>query len=300
LSIQMSISIDNSRLYTLFERFVPKPFLNQLGQENIFDLDAGDSVSKDMNVLFMDIRNFTGFSEKNKSEVIFQFINKYLLEVTPLIHNHNGFIDKFLGDGVMALFPGESREALKACVEIQQKIAEMALARTDLQLEVGMGLHYGPLMLGIVGEATHIEGTVIGDTVNVASRLEALNKMFKTQCLISDAVKSTLKSSDHYHLRPVGKIRLLGREDVMTVWQLLDSIRDPKERALHIAQLSLFETHYATYLQRDFKAARIGFDALYEDNPNDGVLAFYTQSCRAYEQNPPSAGWQAEIEMRFK
>ncbi len=300
LSMQMSISIDNSRLYTLFERFVPKPFLSQLGQANIFDLEAGDSVSKDMNVLFMDIRNFTSFSEKHKSEVIFQFINEYLLAVTPLIHSHHGFIDKFLGDGVMALFPGESQIALKACVEIQNKIVDFAKTRTDLQLDVAMGLHYGPLMLGIVGEATHIEGTVIGDTVNVASRLEALNKMFNTQCLLSDAVKKTLLANDHYHLRPVGKIRLMGRKEAMTVWQLLDSIKDRNERALHIGQLSLFEKYYQAYLQRDFKAARIGFDALFKDNPNDGVLAFYMQACRHYEQTPPAAEWQAEIEMLFK
>jgi predicted ATPase/class 3 adenylate cyclase len=300
LSIQMSIFIDNSRLYTLFERFVPKPFLNQLGQENIFDLDAGDSVSKDMNVLFMDIRNFTGYSEKYKSEAVFQFINDYLLEVTPLIHSHNGFIDKFLGDGIMALFPGESREALRACVEMQRKIADFARSRTDVQLEVGMGLHYGPLMLGIVGEATHIEGTVIGDTVNVASRLEALNKLFKTQCLISDAVKSTLSIEEHYHLRPVGKIILMGRAEAMTVWQLLDSIRDETDRALHIEQLPLFDTYYEAYLQRAFKVARLGFEALLKDNPNDGVLIFYTETCRHYEQTPPPADWQAEIEMQFK
>ncbi len=163
-----------------------------------------------------------------------------------------------------------------------------------------MGLHYGPLMLGIVGESTHIEGTVIGDTVNVASRLEALNKTFKTQCLISDAVKITLPLEEHYHLRPVGKIILMGRAEAMTVWQLLDSIRDANERALHIEQLPLFETYYQAYLGRDFKAAKLGFEALLKDNPNDGVLIFYAETCRYYEQTPPPAEWQAEIEMRFK
>jgi hypothetical protein len=200
----------------------------------------------------------------------------------------------------MALFPGESKEALKACLEMQHKIADFARGRTDVTLEVGMGLHYGPLMLGIVGEATHIEGTVIGDTVNVASRLEALNKTFKTQCLISDAVKVTLPVEAHYHLRPVGKIILMGRAEAMTVWQLLDSIRDANERALHIEQLPLFETYYQAYLGRAFKAARLGFEALLKDNPNDGVLAFYIQSCLYYEQTPPPTEWQAEIEMRFK
>jgi class 3 adenylate cyclase len=302
LSLQMSISIDNSRLYTLFERFVPKPFLNQLGQENIFDLDAGDSVRKDMTVLFMDIRNFTNFSEKHSSEFIFQFINEYLLEVTPLIHEHRGFIDKFLGDGIMALFPGESREAVKACVKMQEKIAQFAERKRELELhlEVGMGLHYGPLMLGIVGEQGHIEGTVIGDTVNVASRLDVLNKMFKTQCLLSDAAKNVLITKGHYHLRPVGKIHLLGRDESMAVWQLLESICDEGERAVYIEQSALFEKYYEAYLRQEFKAARIGFEALYQNNPKDGVLAFYIQSCYGYEQAPPSAGWQAEIDMRFK
>ncbi|MCD6045607.1 MAG: hypothetical protein K0R48_770, partial [Gammaproteobacteria bacterium] len=101
-------------------------------------------------------------------------------------------------------------------------------------------------------------------------------------------------------LRPVGRIRLLGRADAMTVWQLLDSIRDDKERVLHIEQLSLFNTYYEAYVQRSFKAAREGFEALLKDNPNDGVLDFYIQSCRIYEQTPPPTEWEAEIEMRFK
>ncbi|MBY0377858.1 MAG: GAF domain-containing protein, partial [Gammaproteobacteria bacterium] len=299
LSIQMSLSIDNSRLYTLFERFVPKPFLKQLGQEDIFNLDAGDSVKKDMNVLFMDIRNFTGFSEKNSSDQTFQFINDYLAEVTPVIHSHHGFIDKFLGDGIMALFPGESREALAACILMQQKIADFARTKHNMQLKVGMGLHCGPLMLGIVGEDQHIEGTVIGDTVNVASRLEALNKTFKTQCLLSDAIKNTLLASEHYHLRPVGKIRLLGRTEAMTVWQLLDNIAEPALRDLHIQQLPLFERCYAAYLQRDFETAQRGFADLFKDNPKDGVLAFYAESSRHFAQNPPPTAWQAEIDMQF-
>lgn len=300
LSVQLSLSIDNSRLYTLFERFVPKPFLNQLGHENIFDLDAGDSVKKNMAVLFMDIRNFTSFSEKRNSDIAFHFINEYLAEVTPVIHLHHGFIDKFLGDGIMALFPGENHEALKACTIMNQKIITFAKTKPDMHLEVGMGLHYGPLMLGIVGEAEHIEGTVIGDTVNVASRLEALNKMFHTQCLVSDAVKNTISTKEHYHLRPVGRIRLLGRIEIMTVWQLLDNISDPKARALHIQQLPLFENCYKAYLERDFATAHTGFSALIKDNPEDGVLRYYHHASGVYKENPPPAEWQAEIEMEFK
>jgi hypothetical protein len=98
----------------------------------------------------------------------------------------------------------------------------------------------------------------------------------------------------------MGKIILMGRAEAMTVWQLLDSIRDANERALHITQLPLFETYYEAYLQRAFKAAKLGFEALLKDNPNDGVLAFYIQSCIYYEQTPPPTDWQAEIEMRFK
>ncbi len=301
LSIQMSISVENSRLYTIFEKFVSKPFLNQLGQEHIFDIERGDSVEKHMNVLFMDIRNFTQFSEKQNANETFHFINEYLAEVAPVIHEYNGFIDKFLGDGIMALFPTRSDEALRACIEMQRRVKKFAEKKNKLlTLDVGMGLHYGPLMLGIVGESQHIEGTVIGDTVNIASRLETFNKVYHTQCLISDNVKKRLLKAEDYHLRQVGQVRLLGRQEAVAVWQVLDVIADESHKESYIESIPLFSESYQQYLNREFTAAKKGFERLLKDNPTDAVVLFYLEQAHLYEITPPLEDWHGEVEMKLK
>ena len=254
-----------------------------------------------MNVLFMDIRNFTGFSESHSAEEAFKFINEYLHDVTPAIHSHHGFIDKFLGDGIMALFPTTSDEALQACIEMQHQIHDFANRnKLQLKIKVGMGLHYGPLMLGIVGEKQHIEGTVIGDTVNVAARLESFNKLYGSECLISDSVKKRLLNVEDYNLRQIGQITLLGRTEPTAIWQVLKAIHDETIRNRFIDDAHLFEEAYQRYLERQFDVALRDFNRLIEKNPLDQVAQFYSEHCRLYMKNPPPADWQGEIEMTVK
>ena len=301
LAIQMAIAVENSRLYTTFEKFVPKAFLNQLGQEFIFDIEQGDSIEKHMNVLFMDIRNFTGYSESHSSTESFKLINEYLSEVSPSIHLHHGFIDKFLGDGIMALFPTTSDEALQACLDMQKHIHDFSnQIKNDFKLDVGMALHYGPLMLGVVGEKVHMEGTVIGDTVNVTSRLESFNKLYGSNCLISDNVKKRLLNVNDYSLRQIGKITLLGRKEPTDVWQVLDAIMDEEVKKFFIDGRNQFLEAYQHYLERRFEMAERMFRKILHENPHDHVARFYEQYCQIYKKNPPPEGWAGEIEMTIK
>ncbi|MEM1282699.1 MAG: adenylate/guanylate cyclase domain-containing protein, partial [Chlamydiota bacterium] len=302
LALQMSISIENSRLYTTFERFVPKRFLNQLGMKHIFDIEQGDSIEKKMNVLFIDIRNFTGYSETHTAEETFKFINDYLSRVGPIIHENNGFIDKFIGDGVMALFPGESSEALNACIEIQTVLKNFTAEEGyhDWELKVGMGLHYDSLMLGIVGETQHVEGTVIGDAVNVASRLDSFNKEFSTRCLMSDSFKKNLKNTDEYHLRRLGRVSLIGRKKLINVWQVFDVYPDKELRELLIETRPNYEDAYDLYIKRNFQEAKKIFKEIIDKNPKDLVETYYYESCGQFIKNPPPNEWNGKVEMKIK
>ena len=186
LTSQIAISIDNARLYqqqkemaSAFSRFVPTEFLQLLGQDSLLSVSLGDAVERDITVVFSDIRAFTSLSEQMSPEESFAFLNSYLSGVGPVIRNHRGFIDKYIGDAVMALFPEDPADALHAAIAMQRFVREFneqRLVEGRPEIRIGVGLHHGRVMLGTIGEDKRLEGTVISDAVNIASRLEGLTK----------------------------------------------------------------------------------------------------------------------------
>ena len=205
LSAQAAISLEIAALYAnlrealdrqtritqSFERFVPKEFLEHLGRVSILDVELGDQVQREMTVLFMDARNFTTMSESLTAKQTFALVNRLLASVGPLVRRHGGFIDKYIGDAIMALFPGSVDGACVAALEIQQAVAKLrteATGTAQASLEVGVGIHCGVMMLGTIGETERMDSTVISDAVNIASRLEGLTKEAGVGIIISQDV----------------------------------------------------------------------------------------------------------------
>jgi len=202
LAGQIAVSLENARLYkeqasTLraAERFIPQEFLDALGIASIRDVQLGDAVNVPMTVLFADIRRFTSLSERMSVRGAFEFLNEYLEAVTPAIRNHHGFIDKYIGDAVMALFPRDPSHAVRAALEIMDEVRRLNQrlgASLDGPLEIGIGIHVGEVMLGTVGAEHRMDTTVIGDTVNIAARLEELTKTSSVPIILSDDVLQRL------------------------------------------------------------------------------------------------------------
>ncbi|MCZ0900792.1 adenylate/guanylate cyclase domain-containing response regulator, partial [Microcoleus sp. HI-ES] len=154
-------------------RFVPREFLKFLKRESIVDARLGDSVQAEMTIMFADIRSFTSLSESMSPRENFEFLNSYLSRVGPVIREYNGFIDKYIGDGIMALFPNRAEDAVQAAIEMQHQVKIYNRHRQNSgyqPISIGIGLHTGTLMLGTIGEAERMESTVISDAVNLASR----------------------------------------------------------------------------------------------------------------------------------
>ena len=169
-------------------RFVPKQFLDFLDRDSIVTVQHGDQVQRTMTVLFSDIRSFTELSEEVGAEGTFSFINDYLTRMGPAVRANNGFIDKYIGDAIMALFDSPV-DAVQAGVDMLRTLAELNAERAkrgEKLIRIGIGLNTGPLMLGIIGEDLRMEGTVIGDAVNLAARLETLTKKYQVPLLISE------------------------------------------------------------------------------------------------------------------
>ncbi len=229
LSSQIAVSIENARLYDVQEklraasaRFVPTEFLESLGRDSIRDVILGDAVRTTMTVLFADIRGFTSIAERSTAEDVFKLLNRYLAGVVPVIRNNHGFIDKFIGDAVMGLFPREPADAVRAAIDIAHAVKAV---NTELEgegmppLAIGIGIHTGDIVLGTVGSDRRMDTTAIGDTVNVAARLEALTKERGIGILISDDVRRNV-TLDNISFIDEGEEHIRGRSQPIHIFDV--------------------------------------------------------------------------------
>lgn len=182
------------------------------------------SENKNVCVMFLDIRNFTGFAEKRSPEEVVQYLESLFEFMIEIVNRHHGIINKFLGDGFMAVFGAplsdgkDCANALEAAQEILARVNKEVEAGTILPTTVGIGLHAGEAVTGSIGSALRREYTVIGDVVNLAARIEKLNKNFDSQLLISEIVWQAV--SDNNKAVPKGQVQVRGREQAIQVYQL--------------------------------------------------------------------------------
>ena len=237
LSSQMAISIENARFYSSMARFLPREFLNLLDKTSILDIQLGDQVEKEMTVLFSDIRDFTSLSEKMTPQDNFNFINAYLSRMEPIIHEHHGFIDKYIGDAIMALFPNCADDAVQAALLMLKTLADYNLTRGRPGrpcFNIGIGIHTGKLMLGTVGGQNRMDGTVISDAVNLASRIEGMTKKYGANLLISEGTYSRLNDKAKYAIRPLDRVKAKGKTEAVMIYAVSEGFDSTELQGLVI------------------------------------------------------------------
>lgn len=182
---------------------------------------------REMTVLFSDIRGFTTVTEKGNPEALVEQLNEYFTRMVDVVFRHHGTVDKFVGDMVMALFgaplddPDHAEHAVQAAIDMVQELGTLNrawAARGMAQLDIGVGINSGDMIAGNIGSASIMSYTVIGDNVNLGSRLESLNKEFKTRIIISDATRSRLRTE--YALRPLGDVVVKGKSKAVAIFEL--------------------------------------------------------------------------------
>jgi two-component system sensor histidine kinase ChiS len=265
------------------KRFIPQEFLQALDKTKLTDLRLGDHVKKDMTIFFSDIRAFTELSEQLTVEENFAFINSYLARVVPIIKENGGFIDKYIGDAIMALFPGPEGpdEAIRSAIDMQGKINEYNGHRAKMgyrSISMGVGIHAGSLMLGVVGVENRMENTVISDAVNLASRLQAITKAFNISLAISEEVFKSVKDPGAYTFRFIGKVRVKGKFEPVSVFEIFDGI-EPARYERKVKANTFFEQGMLAYYQKDFSGAMYYFKRVLETMPEDGAASFYLDTC---------------------
>ncbi|HRP67903.1 MAG TPA: adenylate/guanylate cyclase domain-containing protein, partial [Turneriella sp.] len=271
------LSENLTRYNIAYERFVPREFLQYLAKDSILDIELGDQVQADMTIVFIDIRSFTALSEKMTPKENFNFLNNYLGRVSPIIRKYNGFIDKYLGDGFMALFPKRAEDAVLAVLEIQTAVQELNDEIRDKnlpQITIGAGIHTGRLMLGIVGEKERMDGTVISDAVNLASRVEGLNKRFGSTLVISEDTLFQLDDPTRFSFRFLGRVYVQGKSAPVSIFEFYDA--DPKDvRIVKTVTRTEFEKGVTAYYEEQLDDAHNIFQSILRANPTDRAVIEY-------------------------
>jgi DNA-binding response OmpR family regulator len=266
-------------LNTAYERFIPREFLSLLDKKSIVDITLGDQVEKEMTILFSDIRGFTSLSETLTPRDNFEFLNTYLGQMEPAIVEHHGFVDKYIGDAIMALFPICADDALHASLTMLKKLKRynqlLETARFK-PLEIGIGLNTGPLMLGTLGGQSRMDSTVISDAVNVASRVEGLTKVYHTPLLITEQTYAKLKTPSDYHIRVIDWVKFKGKSEAITVYEVFDV-----DATVELKQHTLadFEQGVMHFHQERFEKARHYFIKVLQVNRQDKPAEIYLHQC---------------------
>lgn len=269
-----------------YSRFVPNQFLRLLGRPSIVDVKLGDHVEQEMTLLFSDIRDFTTLSESILPAENFRFINSYLSTMEPVVAQHFGIIDKYIGDGIMALFPGSADDGLRSGIDMLHQLTLYNDGRTRagyMPIRIGIGINTGLVMMGTVGGHNRMDSTVIGDAVNLASRLEGLTKNYGTPLVISANTLYALADHNAYSIRFLDRLRIKGRYQAQSVYEVFDADQEPL-RLAKLETLRSFEDALAFYHLGRADLAQPLLQECLRVTPDDWAVRVYLERCKEFSR----------------
>jgi len=277
--------------HQVVDRLIKHPELVRLGGEK-----------KEMSVLFCDVRGFTSVSEQLDPEEVVRLLNQFLTSMTNVVFDHEGVVDKYMGDAIMAFYgaPIELKEhAEKACLTA----LEMGEALLDLQekwrdagipvMEMGIGINSGPMVVGNMGSAMRFDYTVMGDSVNLGARLEGLNKLYGTRIIISEFTKNMINKDLLF--RELDLVKVKGKQEPVRIYELM-----PTGSNQAPGLLELYSQGLAAYRQLSLERAMELFGEVLSLKPADGPATLYLNRCRELIKTPPPAQWDGVVIMDSK
>lgn len=281
------------------DRFVPYEFLRTLGRESILDVNLGDQVEKNVTVFFSDIRDYTSLSEQMTPQQNFIFLNAYLGRIGPVIKTNRGFVNQYFGDGVLALFMSEEngiisqQDAVDAAMEMHREVRiyneDRRLKQRD-PIRIGIGIHNGPLMLGVIGDEKRMDVGVVSDTVNTAARLEGLTKIYGSTTIVSGKTYDALTRKEAFHYRPLGIVQVKGKKTPIRLFDIFDGdetrIFDLKAESRHY-----FLEGYEAYFAQKFDQAAKAFEAALAIFPGDLAARIFLKKAQYYLNTGVGSDW---------
>ena len=286
LGIQLKATLNT------FEKFVPKQFQTRVAKKGIESIELGNVESDYVTILFSDIRSFTTLSESMEPEEVFEFLNDYMSQMEPPINKFGGFVDKFIGDAIMALFALKNRQqnahsAVDAAIGMQKALQEWNKYRSDYNYQAigtGIGIHSGDVMIGTIGSSTRMDSTAIGDSVNLASRLESITKVYGIPILISESTFNDLAAPSKYCIRLIDRVVVKGKTKPVTIFEVFDADPDPV-KDLKWKTRNQFEKIIYHYNMKEFEEIIKLMEESLKIFPEDKAAKFHIEQCQEYLKN---------------
>ena len=276
-----------------YSKFVPTEFIEFLKKNSVLDITLGDQIEVDMSILFSDIRSFTTISEKMTAEETFKFINSYLHAMGPCVTKQNGFIDKYIGDAIMALFR-TPENALDGAIDMLDELYLYNKKRVEKDYEkisIGIGIHTGRLILGIVGSELRIQGTVISDAVNLASRIEGLTKMYGASLLMSEESFNIIEKKEKYYTRVIDRVKVKGKDKPVDVIEILNG-NSERIINLKLSTNHLMKEGITLFRERDFRNAIKHFEEILSIDPKDKAANIHLQRSIYFHNHGVPPDWE--------
>jgi signal transduction histidine kinase/class 3 adenylate cyclase/CheY-like chemotaxis protein len=294
--------INLMRINLAYGHFVPHEFLRNLGRDSIIDVRLGDQTAREVTIMFADIRSYTTLAETMTPEENFTFLNSYLGRIGPVITAHNGFVNQYYGDGLMALFMKNYDDGISAAIKMQQSISaynEHRKAKGRIPIRVGIGLHSGPIIMGILGDSHRRDPNVVSDTVNTASRMEGLTKFYGANVLVSEATLAGLPDPFKFKYRFLGKVQVKGKRLPIGVYEFFGG--DPEAlQAKKMQTNEQFEAGMRAYYARKFDDAIAAFDAVLAINADDKPAECYRRKSEEFLSVNLPEDWDGVEQMETK
>lgn len=292
------------RIRRAFSRFVPEQIIDSLVmQADDTDQKVGVGETRSVAILFSDIRSFTNISEKNRADVLVSFLNRYFSTMVEIIKKHGGTIDKFIGDAIMAEFgtpvsyEDNCRRAVMAAYEMRDALPSVEMGDLvmpdGMVFNIGIGIHYGEVIVGSIGSKDKTDYSVIGDNVNLASRLEGLTKTYGTQILVSESVRADA-GENSFCFRHLDDVRVKGKKKAVPIYAV-DRSPDEFPAEYKNAYIKGMEL----YKQGIWNLAKDYFVKALEAVENDKAAKLMLDRCEDFIKNPPE-NWDGAIAFMTK
>jgi class 3 adenylate cyclase len=291
-----------TELNNAYQRFVPHDFISALGRQDILQVRLGDSIDQQMTVMFCDIRSYTSLAEGMSSQENFNLINSYLTLIGPVIKRNKGFINHYLGDGFIALFKDNPEDALYAAIEMIGELKKLNVDRRNAgqkPIVIGIGLHTGKVMMGIIGDLERHDANVISDAVNVSSRMEGLTKTFGASIIMSEETYKGIRDKTVFQFRYLGRIQAKGKEHVTGVYEVFNA-DEPVLQQRKQSTLNTFDLALDDYFGKRFAEAAVSLKKVLMENPDDKTAKRYLQNVAKYLVEGVEENWNGVEYMNEK